>query len=588
MMRHMRRSLLVLLFTLLLAGPAEAVIKAPAAEPTARGKGGAVATVDPYATRAAIRVLRNGGNAVDAAVTAAAVLGVVEPYSSGIGGGGFMVIRTPRGRLETFDGREFAPAAFRDTSFQENGAPIPFEEAVTSGLGVGVPGTPDTWSQALARHGSRPLKRALKPAIKLARRGFVVDEALQAQTEDNAERFADFPATAALYLPGGEPIQAGDTLKNPDLAATMELMATRGVSQGFYRRAVAKDIAATVQRPPVREGAERNVRPGLMKGFDLRAYDANRRKAATTMYRGYRVAGMGPPSSGATTVGESLNILEAFGEPAQDGSEELHRYLEATRLAFADRAAYLGDPAYTRVPVGCLLSQPFADARQQLIGPTAASSPVDAGSCAQTRAAVAGSDHEGVSTTHLTVVDRRGMVVSYTFTIEQTGGSGMVVPGRGFLLNNELTDFDFAPGLPNSPAKRKRPRSSMSPTIVLRDGEPVLALGSPGGSTIITTVLQVLLNRYERGMSLPEAIAAPRASQRNTPQTDVEPAFYSSPEAVGLVARGHELEPVEAGEIGAATAVEIKPGGGLLAAAEPERRGGGSAMVVRPAKRRGR
>ncbi|MEJ7894341.1 MAG: gamma-glutamyltransferase [Solirubrobacteraceae bacterium] len=583
-----RRLVGFLLLLAVFAAPAEAVVKPPAAEPTARGKGGAAASVDPYATKAAISVLRRGGTAVDAAVAAAAVLGVVEPFSSGIGGGGFMVVKTPRGGLKTFDGREFAPAAFTETSLQENGAAIDFDEAVTSGLGVGVPGTPATWELALRRFGSMPLSRALKPATRLARKGFVVDETLQAQTEDNAERFIDFPATARLYLPGGQPIQAGATLRNPDLADTMALMAKRGVDQGFYRRAVAKDIVATVRKPPVREGATRTVRPGLMKVADLRAYRALRRKAATTSYRGMRVAGMGPPSSGGTTVGESLNIIEAFGEPAADSSETLYRYLEATRLAYADRSAYLGDPAFTDVPVGCLLSQPFADARQRLIGETAAMSPVAAGECPMAEASTASESREGPSTTHLTVADRRGFVVSYTFTIEQTGGSAITVPGRGFLLNNELTDFSFDPGTPNSPAARKRPRSSMSPTIVLRDGEPVLALGSPGGSTIITTVLQILLNRYERGLSLPAALAAPRASQRNSPTTDAEPAFITSPEAAGLIARGQMFTEIEGGELGAAAAVEIRDGGRFVASAEPERRGGGSAMVVRPAKRPGR
>ena len=586
-MRRLHWILLLVLALAIAPAASAAPVKAPEPDPTATGRGGAAATVDPYATRAAITLLRNGGNAVDAAVAAAAVLGVVEPYSAGIGGGGFMVIRTPRGKLDTIDGREFAPAAFTETSFQENGEPIPFDEAVTSGLGVGVPGTPATWQRAADRYGSRPLARLLKPAIRVARRGFVVDETLQAQTEDNAERFADFPATARLYLPGGEPIQAGSTLRNRDLARTMELLARRGVTQGFYRRAVAKDIVATVRRPPVREGAERNVRPGLMKVSDLRRYRALRRKAAATAWRGFRVAGMAPPSSGGSTVLEALNILEAFGAPAADAAEELHRFLEASRFAFADRAAYIGDPAFVDVPLACLISQPFAEARRAQIGDTAAQSPVAPGECA-TDPAPASRDTEGLSTTHLTVVDRRGMVVSYTLTIEQTGGSAITVPGRGFLLNNELTDFSFSTGTPNSPAPLKRPRSSMSPTLVLRDGRPVLALGSPGGSTIITTVLQILVNRFERGMTLEEAVAAPRASQRNLSTTDAEPGFIASPEAAGLIARGHAFTEPPVEELGAAAAVEVRRSGRMIAAAEPVRRGGGSAMVVRPARPRGR
>jgi gamma-glutamyltranspeptidase/glutathione hydrolase len=574
----MRRLLLVAVLSAVLAAPAAAATS-PKATPTATGFGGAAASVDPYATRTAISVLRHGGNAVDAAVAAAAVLGVVEPYSSGIGGGGFMVVRNGRGRVATIDGREFAPRAFTSTSFQENGQPIDFDEAVTSGLGVGVPGTPATWSLALRRYGTMQLRRLLKPAIRLAAKGFVVDETLQSQTEDNAERFADFPATAAIYLPNGQPIQAGTVLRNPDLANTYRRLARRGTERAFYRGSVARAIAATVQKPAVREGATRNVRPGLMTTADLKAYRALRRKPVTTEWRGYRIAGMAPPSSGGTTVLEALNILEAFGAPAKAAAEELHRYIEASRLAFADRLKYLGDPAFTSVPVACLVSQDFADRRQKLIGPTAATSPVAAGDCGPSGYRRAGEGHEHPNTTHLTVADARGNVVTYTFTIEQIGGSGMVVPGRGFLLNNELTDFDFDPGLPNSPGPRKRPRSSMAPTLVLKDNRPVLALGSPGGSTIITTVLQILVNRFERGMTLPQAVAAPRASERNSAKTDAEPAFLNSPEAALLTAQGHQFNPVD--ELGAATGIEFKRKGRMQSVAEPTRRGGGSAMVVR-------
>ncbi len=571
----MRRLAALLLVVFVHAVPATAA--PPAAQPVATGHGGAAATVDPYATQAAIDVLRRGGNAVDAAVAAAAVLGVVEPYSAGIGGGGFMVIRTPDGDVDTIDGREFAPEAFSETSFQENGQPIPFPEAVTSGLGVGVPGTPASWSLALDEYGKQSLKRVLKPAMRLAESGFVVDATLQAQTEANAARFADFPATAELFLPGGQPIQAGSVLRNPDLARTYRLMTKRHWS--FYRGEIGRDIVDTVRNPPVRDGATRTVRPGVMTRDDLVAYRALRRDPVTTDWRGYTLAGMGPPSSGGTTVLEALNILEAFDGPPASSEEHLHRMLEASRLAFADRARYLGDPAFVSVPAGCLVSQGFADSRQPLIGDSAGQSPAPAGDCG-----AAGSqpqpDQEGPSTTHLTVADRRGTVVAYTLTIEQTGGSGIVVPGRGFLLNNELTDFDFSPGLPNSPAPRKRPRSSMAPTLVLDGDEPVLALGSPGGSTIITTVLQILVDRFERGMALGDAIADPRVSQRNGTTSDAEPAFLAGPDAATLRARGHQFREVP--ELGAATAIELGTDGQMLAAAEPARRGGGSAMVVRP------
>ncbi len=572
---------------LLLVAAAPAAVKAPKARATATGYGGAAASVDPYATKAAIDVLRHGGNAVDAAIAAAGVLGVVEPYSSGIGGGGFMVIRTANGKTDTIDGREFAPEAFKADSFVDpaTGQPISFEEGVTSGLGVGVPGTLRTWETALARHGTRSLARVLQPGIRVARQGFKVDETLQTQTEDNAERFADFPATAKIYLPGGKPIKAGSVLKNPDLAKTYALIAKRGATRGFYRGAVAGDIVETVKAPPLRAGATRTVRPGLMSTKDLAAYRTVRRPPAKTAYRGYTVLGMRPPSSGGTTVEEALNILEAFGAPAATTAAELHRYLEASRLAYADRGLYLGDPAFTNVPLKCLLSQAFADRRQKLIGPRAATSPVAAGDCGNPGGVPrrASSGREGPNTTHLTVADRRGNVVSYTFTIEQIGGSGMVVPGRGFLLNNELTDFDFTTGKANSPAPRKRPRSSIAPTLVTKGRRTVLALGSPGGASIITTVLQILVDRFERGMTLPQAIADPRLSERNSATTEAEPAFLASPAAAALMALGHRFTSVE--EIGATTGIELERHGRLQAAAEPTRRGGGSAMVVRRRRR---
>jgi gamma-glutamyltranspeptidase/glutathione hydrolase len=294
---------------------------------------------------------------------------------------------------------------------------------------------------------------------------------------------------------------------------------------------------------------------------------------------------MAPPSSGGTTVAQALNMLETTDLRTTDRVTATHRYLEASRLAFADRGAYVADPAFVPVPVFGLLSKAFARERAALIGERAGTSPASAGNpwafypTPGTPRPAAAADTEGTSTTHLTVSDRRGNVVSYTFTIESTGGSGMVVPGRGFLLNNELTDFDLSG--PNAPAAGKRPRSSMAPTIVTRDGRVVQALGSPGGSTIITTVLQVLVDRLVLGTPLPEAIAAPRASQRNTPTVTAEPGFIGSPEGQALAAQyGHEF--TQMGEIGAATAVEFLPNGRLLAVAEPTRRGGGNAQVVRP------
>ena len=544
--------------------------------PTAIGKGGAAGTVDALATKAAIDTLRRGGNAVDATVAAAGVLGVTEPYSSGIGGGGFMVVRTPHGRVTTIDGREKAPDAMRPDSFFENGAALAFDPARFSGLSAGVPGTVAQWDEALDRFGTMSLRTALQPGIDVARRGFTVDQTFVDQTTPVVDYFNDVPSTAAIYLdPDGTPRDVGSTLRNPDLARTYELIARSG-ARAFYRGKVARAMAEAAQDPPIAEDANHVWRPGLMTKRDLARYDAVWREPTRVGYKGLDVWGMGPPSSGGSTVGEALNILEGLPLSPRDRTRSLHYFLEASRYSFADRNAYLADPDYYDVPLSCLLSDRFAAERRALITETAATSPVAAGNC-PTRGHVSASS-EGPSTTHLTVADDRGYVVSYTFTIESTGGNGIVVPGYGFLLNNELTDFNYdSTTHPNRADGGKRPRSSMSPTIVTRDGRPFLAVGSPGGSMIITTVLQTLVERLELGKTLPEAIATPRASQRNTATTIAEPAF---PEQAGLEARGHVFGTPQS-EIGAVTGIEFLPHGRFLAAAEPVRRGGGSAAVVK-------
>jgi gamma-glutamyltranspeptidase/glutathione hydrolase len=563
----------------------------PGKQPLAIGTGGAVATVDPDATQVGLDVLAAGGNAADAAVATAAALGVTEPYSAGVGGGGFFVYYdAATGTVSTIDGRETAPLAMgADAFLDEAGDPLPFEEAVESGLSVGTPGTPLTWAQALEEFGTLSLSEALMGGIRLADEGFVVDETFRQQTADNEEKFRRFQPTADLFLPGGALPEVGSVFRNPDLARTYELLAAKGVD-AFYTGELAGEIVQTVQDPPEAAGGG-DVRAGLLEPIDLALYEAPLREPTRIDYRGLQVYGMAPPSSGGSTVGEALNILEPFPLSSQADVAVLHDYLEASALAFADRNAYVGDPAYVQVPLTQLLSDEFAAERACAIDPdTALEKPTPAGDpdgeyepCPAEEQAGPGGGAEGPSTTHLTVGDADGNIASYTLTIEQTGGSGITVPDRGFLLNNELTDFTFqAADLPmpepNLPASGKRPRSSMSPTIVLDDGEPVLALGSPGGSTIITTVLQTLVNRIDRHMNLEAAIAAPRASERNRATTDAEPAFIEAYGAA-LEALGHGFTPVE--EIGAATGIEYLPGGLLLAAAEPERRGGGSAGVVR-------
>ncbi|MEI5583728.1 MULTISPECIES: gamma-glutamyltransferase [unclassified Agromyces] len=575
------------------ATPADAVAAgrpAPPAPSTSTGYGGAVSSVDAEASRVGLEVLRKGGNAADAAVATAAALGVTEPYSAGIGGGGYFVhFDAETGEVTTIDGRETAPAGMESDAFIDpaTGTPYAFDDAVSSGLSVGVPGTVATWEAALDEYGTRSLKDLLKPSILLATRGFTVDETFVAQTAANQARFSQFPATADLFLPGGAPPAVGSTFRNPDLAKTLREIALRG-TDAFYEGAIADEIAALVQEPATVEDRELPAYPGFMTAEDLDDYEVLFQDPTHVEYRGLDVFGMAPSSSGGTTVGESLNILENFDLSADDAGQALHLYFEATALAFADRREYVGDPAFVDVPTETLLSQEFADSRaceidpQQALPKPVAAGDLDATGCEA--AAAAASGDRGVSTTHLSVVDRWGDAVAYTLTIEQTGGSGMTVPGRGFILNNELTDFNFAPAFPGDPntvEPGKRPRSSMSPTIVLDDGEVRYVVGSPGGSMIITTVTQVLLNRIDLGMSLPEAVAAPRASQRNTAAVSAEAAFRAAYETE-LAAYGHTF--VTAAEIGAVAAIEVDPDGLMTAAAEPVRRGGGTGLVLEPAE----
>ena len=571
--RGLRFAALAMVVALAFVVTAAADVGSGSGPPTSIGTGGAASSVEKLATQAAIDVLHRGGNAVDAAVAAAAVLGVTEPFSCGVGGGGFMVLRTAGGAVTTIDGRETAPAAMQPMSFWQNGAPLPFNDARYSGLSVGVPGTVETWIDALEKFGTMSLAEVFAPAIHVARHGYIIDQVWFDQVNANRDWFDDIPASAALFLDAdGTPRDVGTVFTNPALAATYERIAHLG-AKGFYRGAVADALVETVQHPVVSATANHVWRPGVMTMRDLRAYTAPERAPTHVNYRGLDVYSMGPPSSGGSTVGEALNILEGYDLSSMTREAALHYYLEASRYSFADRNTYLADPAYFDVPLTGLLSDDYARDRRALIKETAAPGAVPPGNPYP---------YEGAeTTTHLTTSDKSGNVVSYTFTIESTGGSGLVVPGFGFLLNNELTDFNFdSTTHPNRVEGGKRPRSSMAPTIVTRAGEPFLALGSPGGATIITTVLQILLDRIDLGMTLPQAIADPRASQRNGLNTGAEPAFLSTPERTALEARGHHFPNV--GEIGAATGIEFLAGGGVLAAAEPVRRGGGSAMTELP------
>jgi gamma-glutamyltranspeptidase / glutathione hydrolase len=559
---------------------------------TAIGHDGAVASVDERATRIGLDILREGGNAVDAAIATAAALGVTDPFSGGIGGGDFMLIyQKESDRILTLDGREQAPAAttidlFRDPD-SSVGEPLSFfPNRISSGAAVGVPGTPMMWVSALERYGTRSLADLLAPAIDLAESGFELDQTFVEQLQRNQSRFEAFTSTRSLFLANGLP-QVGDRFRNPDLANTYRQLAVNGVNW-LYRGRLGEAIVDTVQHPPVVDNPPFSAVAGQMTLADLDAYHLRVRPPVRTTYRGYEIYGMGLPSSGGITSLQVLNILSKLDLKEMDEPQAWHQVIEAERLAFADRNSYLGDPEFVDVPVAGLLDIDYATERRLSIGDRASEADrAEAGNpfmfqfdpspsgAALTTAQV--NAQEGTSTTHLVVSDRMGNVVSYTMTIESTGGSGIVVPGYGFLLNNELTDFDAAPH-PNSPEPFKRPRSSMAPTIAIAPDGRVLAFGSPGGSTIITTVIGLMVNLMDFDRSMAEAIAFPRISQRNTGETAVDSQLDQRPLGIGLSRLGHTLTSLP--EIGAATGLIVYPDGQVEAAAEPVRRGGGAAGVV--------
>jgi gamma-glutamyltranspeptidase/glutathione hydrolase len=558
--------------------------------PVSTGTGGAVATISEKASQSAIEILNKGGNAVDAAVAAAATLGVTDPFSCGIGGGGFMVIYLAKDkRVITIDHRETAPASFSPAAFQQNGKPMDFETVVASGMSVGVPGTVRGWHEALDRYGTMSFKQVLAPAINVATKGFTVNETFSHLVTENERKFQNYSTTSALYLRNGKAIPAGTVLRNLAMARAYREIAARG-EKAFYEGPMAEAIVEAVNHPPLAPG--KSVAGGNMTLADLANYEARIRQPVHTTYRGYDIYGMPQPSSGGVTVAEALNILEGYDLKAMPRPKAEHLYIEASRLAFADRNAYLGDPEYVEAPVEGMLSKQYAAQRRALINPERTSAIATAGDPYpfQNDQSIplrppqqpSARPQESLHTTHFTVSDKDGNVVSYTFTIESWGGSGIVVPGYGFLLNNELTDFDFTGPRPNVPEAGKRPRSSMAPTIVLQNGKPAFTIGSPGGSTIITTVLQTIVNYIDFGMSMDQAIDAPRISERNGEATSTEPGFAGTEQARSLAQFGHKWDDSE-GEIGAANAIVFNPDGTVTAVSEGHRHGVGTGLVQRTA-----
>jgi gamma-glutamyltranspeptidase/glutathione hydrolase len=581
--------------------PAGGTAGGTAVTPVATGSGGAVASMDPGASQAGIDVLKKGGNAVDAAVATASALGVTIPFVAGPGGGGFMVIYLAKThQVVTIDGRENCPAACTATMFTDpkTGQSLGYDYASDQPLATGVPSMVATWAEAISQFGNKSLAADLGPAIGVAERGFRVNADFQQLTESDLPELQAYPTSHWLLDSHGNPLPVGSLLRNPDLAKTYKLLAKYGPSY-LYDGPLGQAIVQADDHPVTTPGQTVVTMPGIMTTSDLRAYHATVLPPTHVNYRGLDVYSMAPPSSSGTTVGEALNILSGYDLSAEPRATALFHYLEASRLAYADRNAYVGDPRYVSVPVSGLLDPAFAATRRCLIGSRALTSPAAPGNPTPpytdcSTAAAQTPAPEGGHTNNIVTADKWGDIVSYTNTINFFGGSGETVPGYGFLLNNEMTDFDFAPPSagaydPNLPAGGKQPRSSMGPLIALRNGSPAFTIGAAGGSTIPETILQTFLNHVDFGMPLADALAAPRASQTNSATSLAEPDFYNSTLAQQLTSQYGEQFTLSTGSIlpldyypGDATALQVLGPGRYQAIAEPVRLGGGSAMTVRP------
>ncbi|GAA5188808.1 gamma-glutamyltransferase [Ferrimonas gelatinilytica] len=543
----------------------------------ARGQDFMAATANPYATEAAAVILADGGSAVDAVIAAQMVLTLTEPQSSGIGGGLFLLHWDAKNaQLLSLDGREAAPAAASPTLFVGNrGEPVPWIEAVVGGRSVGVPGAVAALYEAHRRFGVLPWSQLLGPAITLAEEGFEVSPRLALLLAQEINPGLRRPGKARGYFaPGGEWLTAGDRRENPALARTLRRLATEG-PDAFYRGELAEQIVDAVQSDP--------DRPGLLSLADLADYRPRWRSPVCQPYRQYQVCGMGPPSSGGITVGQILSLLEPYPVSSwtPQSPEFVHRFSQASRLAYADRARYIADDAFYPVPVQTLLSETYLNDRRRLMGSDRDMGPAAAGKLP----VQAGPDTTRAlpSTTHLVMVDAEGNMVSMTSSIEMGFGSTVMV--GGFLLNNQLTDFALDPGTESNPAANrveagKRPRSSMAPTLVLdAEGQPNLAIGSPGGSRIISYVSQMLIALLDWQLPLEQALALPRISHRN--DNLVLEAERTSPElAAAMEARGYDvrLAPLNSGVQVIRRSVE-----GWEGAADPRREGTAIGGTIRSA-----
>jgi gamma-glutamyltranspeptidase/glutathione hydrolase len=526
---------------------------------------GMVATQEAVASRIGVEILERGGNAVDAAVAIGFALAVTLPRAGNLGGGGFMLIHGADGRTVAIDYRETAPkAAFRD-QFLDAAGEADAKLSRFHGLAVGVPGTVAGMALALEKYGTMPLAEVVAPAVKLAAEGITVTSDLADSLKGLKSRIAQWPSSARIfYKPDGGDFEPGDVLVQKDLAESLRLIATEG-PKALYAGPIGEKIVAAV------EAAGGNMAMG-----DLGAYAAVEREPVRGTYRGHEILSMPPPSSGGVHIVQILNILEGFpiGWLGPNSAETIHLMAEAMKLAYADRSEYLGDPDFVKVPVAGLTSKAYAAELRKRIDrframPAASIKPGDP------------APYESNETTHFSVVDKDGNAVANTYTINFSYGTGLVAEGTGILLNNEMDDFSAKPGVPNAYGLvggdanavegGKRPLSSMSPTIVLDEGKPWLVTGSPGGSRIITTVLQLIMNVIDHDMNIAEATAAPRIHHQWLPdRLDVETGL--SPDTLALLAaKGHDISIRDAS--GSTQTIMLSSDGFLLGAADPRRPG---------------
>ena len=526
------------------------------------------AAANPLAATAGREILRAGGSAADAAIAIQLVLNLVEPQSSGIGGGAFFVHWDEAGRkVTTLDGRETAPAAAKPDRFMRDGKPMPFREAVVGGRSVGVPGTLKLLEEAHRRWGKLPWADVVAPAVKLAEEGFAISPRLNGLLAGEKDLPKNALAAAYFYEPDGKPKTVGTILKNPAFAATLRAVASQG-SEAFYKGQIAEDIVATVTGHP--------TNPGDITLADLAGYKVEERDPVCGAYRIWRLCGMGPPSSGAVALQQMLGILE--GQDLRrmgPGADAAHWFTEAGRLAFADRALYLADPAFISVPVRGLIDRDYIRSRAGLVSPERSMGRAKPGDPPHRRAQLlAPSDGIENGTSHISVVDADGNAVAMTTTIEDGFGSRLMTKG-GFLLNNELTDFNFAPEEDGKPVANrvepgKRPRSSMAPTLVFDAfGRLHAVVGSPGGSQIIGYVAKTLVALLDWKMDPQQAVDFGNFGSRNGP-TELEKGTEAEAWKAALEARGHEVRLLE---MTSGTQAIVKTPEGFLGGADGRREG---------------